>query len=452
MNCPDAICRLVTCAVTDDIPSYLGAYSLQSGSQYSNLSLSIPVQGGFYVVPPGTIVINLPPNPTGVSYMGCRSMVNEPIPTGATPAQILAIVSDVMNQVAAQIPGCNANAPVFNPSILGSFTNGPITVPCADGKMANLIGDLPPGVTLSSSGVSISGGVFSSGVSQDDADSIAEDYLSTFFGTAVECGYFNAVQNATCCDSTVQSVAAGTIFSVVSQADADAQALAQASAACPTCYFNVFISYTCPDSSVQTVAAGTYMSTVSQAAADALALAAAMGKCPISPCNSNLTSLVWSSTLTKPSRDDLIGSGTASGSGAVVTYNLSAVGTSVSRQGIVAALTTTIVNSGGTDCHFQVTDNSSVLSLAIQTCVEGPSGGSQPETGSSINAQGITGKTLNNNSGGGCAEIDSPGSPTFTVPASSSLAITVLVTAESGNQSAGNSSASIVGSFTIAAV
>lgn len=234
MSCPDPICRLVQCVVTDDIPSYLGDYSLQTGSQFVNLEMSIPAGGGFYIVPPGTIVINVPPNPQFISYQGCKSMVNETVPPGATPAQILQIVSDVMNQVGAQLSLCNAPPSIGNPFVEGSFTNGPLTVGCGGGMLANLIGTLPAGVTFNINGLTIEGGLFSSSISQEDADNQASLLLDLLLESDVQCGWWNAEQSFTCPDMSVKTVAADTIFSTVSQADADAQALAQAQGMCTT--------------------------------------------------------------------------------------------------------------------------------------------------------------------------------------------------------------------------
>ena len=234
MSCPDPICRLVTCVVTDDIPSYLGDYSLQTGSQFVNLEMSIPAGGGFYIVAPGTIVINVPPNPQFISYQGCKSMVNETVPPGATPAQILQIVSDVMNQVGTQLSLCNAPTPTGSPFVEGSFTNGPVSVNCGGGLLMNQVNPLPNFVTFSISALSIVGGIFSSSTSQADADNQAEIFLDSLLDADVQCGFWNAEQSFTCPDMSVKTVAADTVFSTVSQADADAQALAMAQAECVT--------------------------------------------------------------------------------------------------------------------------------------------------------------------------------------------------------------------------
>lgn len=394
MNCPDLICRLVTCPVTDDLPAYLGQYSLQTGFQFANLTFSVPTGGGFYIVPAGTIIINLPTNPTFVSYMGCQSMVTQSIPPGSTPAQILAIVNSVMGQVGNQLSQCNAPKNYGNPFLPGSFTSGPGFVGCGGGQQLQQIGGLPSGVSFSTYGLTLVGGIFSSSISQADADSKSQAYLLTFFGVSVTCGWWNTQQQAMCCDGTTQTVAATTIFSLVSQADADAQALAQATAACPTCYWNVDTNYTCPDMSVQNVPAHTYMSIISQADADAQALAAAIAKCPAADCSAALVGLVWTPTL---------------GGGPI--QNFSVTGNKLfidCTGGFVASsvtLTTTIVNGNATDCHYTFQN-----------------WGSPPLNPSAADGSGSASQVFEN--GSLRTDASTPYTAlTFTVPAMSSLSV-----------------------------
>lgn len=343
MSCPDPICRLVQCVVTDDIPSYLGDYSLQTGSQFVNLEMSIPAGGGFYIVAPGTIVINVPPNPQFISYQGCKSMVNETVPPGATPAQILQIVSDVMSQVGTQLSLCNAPAPTGNPAVVGSFTNGLVSAGCGGDMLANLVGTLPRYVSFSITGLTIQGGIFSSGISQEDADNQASIFLDSLFDSEVQCGWYNTQQQAVCCDMTTQTVAADTIFSTVSQADADAQALAQATAACPTCYWNTEQQFTCTDHSVQTVPAHTYMSIISQADADATALAAAEAMCPAADCAGAIQSLTWTPVSVDPTGNNFC---------IITGNNINASADGGLSAGSVT-VSTSITNGNSSDCVYK---------------------------------------------------------------------------------------------------
>ncbi len=237
MNCCDPICRIISCPPTDDLPSYYGQYSLQSGVSYENGAIIVPAPGGgSYTVPPGTIVINLPPGSTSVNYQGCQSSISLPIPTGSSPAEIQAIVSQVMQQAAAQLAICNAptnphSGGPFPPTV---FSNIGIGINCPGGLAMKQISPLPGIVTLSGDSLFLDAGNFSSSVSESDANAMAQAFLESLIGTKVQCGYWNTEQSFTCPDTSVQTVPARTYFSTVSQAAADALALAAAEAACPS--------------------------------------------------------------------------------------------------------------------------------------------------------------------------------------------------------------------------
>ncbi len=239
MSCtPNNICRVICCPPTDDLPSYLGSYNLQSGIAYENLTISVPaVGGGSYYVPPGTIVINLPPGATSVSYQGCQSTVTLPIPTGSTPAAIQDIVNQVMYQVAQQLAICNApddpHNPIPSPFPPTVFYNIEVTITCPSGLAMKQIAALPGIVTLSGDALYLDAGNISSSVSVEDANSKGEDFLTTLLGVKVQCGYWNTEQSFTCSDSSVQTIPARTYFSTTSLAAANALALAAAEAACP---------------------------------------------------------------------------------------------------------------------------------------------------------------------------------------------------------------------------
>lgn len=241
-TCPEQICKLISCPVTDDIPSYSGAYSLQNGLSFTNLLISVPsplYPGGYYYVQPGAITINVPPGATSVSHQGCQSTVTQAIPSGSTSSQIQAIAAQLMQAIAAQSAVCNAPAnphnPVPSPLPPVVFWNQIAFVSCPNGLLMNLVGTLPPVVIFGIQGLSIVAGVFSSTASQADADAKADAFLQSFIGGAVVCGWWNTEQSYTCDDSSVQTIPADTYFSTVSQADADAQALAAAMAECFDC-------------------------------------------------------------------------------------------------------------------------------------------------------------------------------------------------------------------------
>ncbi len=236
MSCCDPICRIISCPPTDDLPSYYGQYSLQSGVAYDNGSITVPAPGGgSYTVPPGTIVINLPAGSTSVNYQGCQSSISIPIPTGSTPTAIQSIIDQVMQQAAEQLAICNAPADPHSggPFPPVTFGNESQTVLCPDKPAMDLIGTLPPGVTITLTQLTIAAGIFQSSVSVADANAAANTFLLGVLASQVLCGWWNTEQSFTCSDSSVQTVPANTYFSIISQASANAIALAAAEAACP---------------------------------------------------------------------------------------------------------------------------------------------------------------------------------------------------------------------------
>lgn len=228
MNCPDPVCRIVQCQVTDDLPSYFGQYSLQNGTFYTNLAITVPSPGGgSYTLPPGEIVIVVPPGAKSVSYQGCLSTVTSELVAG----QEQSIVSALMLQIAQQAAICNS---VSITPVGGLYWNERISVACADPLLIKVVGTFPPGVTADFFGIFVQAGMFSSRVSTTDANNRAEAFAYTLLNPAhVLCGYWNEEQTFVCPDTTVQTVPGFTYFSQVSQADANSLALAAAQAACP---------------------------------------------------------------------------------------------------------------------------------------------------------------------------------------------------------------------------
>jgi hypothetical protein len=113
------------------------------------------------------------------------------------------------------------------------------TQSCPAGLALKVIGTLPAGITSTSSGISIPAGVFTSQVSQFDADLQAGSFLANLFTTnVVECGWYNTDQQFLCANGTTYDEPAGTFFSEISQADANAQAQAALTATCPCLNFS----------------------------------------------------------------------------------------------------------------------------------------------------------------------------------------------------------------------
>jgi hypothetical protein len=217
------------------LPHYYGQYSLQSGVTYENGVIIVPAPGGgSYTVPPGTIIVNVPPGATSVTYQGCQSTISLPIPSGSTQSAIQLLVNQVMQQAAAQLAVCNAPT---NPHSGGAFPpvtfgNEALSVSCPDKPNMDLIGSLPPGVTITLTQLSIAGGIFQSDTSVSEANAAATSFLMAIMSSQVLCGWWNTEQSFTCPDSSIQTVPANTYFNINSQADADATALAAAEAAC----------------------------------------------------------------------------------------------------------------------------------------------------------------------------------------------------------------------------
>lgn len=197
-TCQQPICRIVTCPVTDSIPYYNGNYSLQNGTFFANNEIVIPVSygNGSYYVPANTILINVPSNPVTIQYQGCVSGISLPVPSGSTPAQVAALVSQAMQQVAQQLAICNAPTPTnaynpeSNPNAPAVFWNTPKTLGCPAGNYMILVGALPPVITFlpNGAGISIPAGLFASNASQFDADLQASTFLTEVLtGGEVQC-------------------------------------------------------------------------------------------------------------------------------------------------------------------------------------------------------------------------------------------------------------------------
>lgn len=235
MNCPDLICRLVSCDNQGLIPEYLGRYSLQTGQLYVNLLMSVPVDygNGYYYVQPNAIRIPLAQGSQFVSFQGCESTITLEIPVGADADEIKAIVAEVMVQAAEQFSRCNA-PPIQHKKLTSLFSNAPVSLTCPGGLLLNINGTIPPTVSWTVNSLVVKAGIFTSIKSQADADAQAMAYGQLYFNAEFQCGYWNTLQTVTCSDLSTRTTPAYLYFSIVSQADADAQALAAATASCPT--------------------------------------------------------------------------------------------------------------------------------------------------------------------------------------------------------------------------
>lgn len=243
------------------------------------------------------------------------------------------VVTIPENTVQSPYPPDNDGGPIY------------LRVPCCDGSVVTRV---LPGST-SGAEVNATLAVMLSECSQ----TCAENNVNT---AAVETTYSSSEQDVTCGGLLFQSapggllvlnadktatLPAGTHTSTLSQADADAQATAyiasqlqtyyDAGGACG--YWNTAQQKCPPDG--PTAAALTFFSAVSQAQADQDAL----DSLPECACNADIDALTWSKTS---------GSGTASGSGADISW-------SCASNGVVLTSSTWDSTPAGVTCTFNAT-------------------------------------------------------------------------------------------------
>lgn len=229
-DCPP--CRILECVLPDDY----NAYSLQNGTLIQNPDLSFPIDvaPGTFLVPAGTIQMVLNDNPTTpLRLLGCQCEIVEDI-TGQTRDQIVTTAQAMVNEAASQFSACKNQKPV------SPFLNDLQLFNCPDGKLlVGLINNpvLPTGITLFEGVLILAPGVISSTISVADANARGLQLLTDTFNNLVAqgkaaCGFYNAPQSFTCVGGGVKTIPAFSFFSLISQADADAQALAAAMLQC----------------------------------------------------------------------------------------------------------------------------------------------------------------------------------------------------------------------------
>jgi len=131
--------------------------------------------------------------------------------------------------------------PVPGPTPELPFANNTtyLTNYCANGLPYFFGTNLPPWVTVDTANNQIIGaaGMFR-GATQEAADAAGVIGLTAAIaGLNIQCGFYNTQQIVTCSDLSTQTIAAGIFFSTVSQADANAQAVALGNVQCanPAC-------------------------------------------------------------------------------------------------------------------------------------------------------------------------------------------------------------------------
>jgi hypothetical protein len=240
-ECPT--CQIVDCCG----PTTIFGYSVTSGTlflnQQTSLEFTCPAgfscEPGIYTIVKGRIRFRVnTTNPPGqLSLQGCISLIVRPVPANSTPAEVAAIAQEMVNAAAAQLAQCT-----FNQTITGRrarFRNAEqfVTI-CSGGKVPDetTIPELPPALSVIGNELYVAASVFTSTVSQANANAQALSFLNSYRSillTVISCGFYNTEQSFECPDTTIITVAAGEFFSAISQAAADALALAEAESQCP---------------------------------------------------------------------------------------------------------------------------------------------------------------------------------------------------------------------------
>jgi hypothetical protein len=366
-NCDNMSCDVPNNAVQD----YLLAYSLNRvvvrSVEYTTIINGIP-----YTVPADTFSYPLSPNSppqSPLSFQGCQSMITVPIPVGSTFEQIQALVQGMLQQAAAQQAQCDAaSGSPINPLPQPIFLNQSVTAACLNFPAVNIIGspNIPFGIVFENFQFTVTEGIFSSTISQLDANNNALNFLRQLIAVNVangnlQCGWVNEQQTVPCEFAPDSTIAARTYFSAVSQADANQQAIDAATAACPTVYWNNEQSYTCCDGSNLTVPAHTYHSIISQEDADAPASAA------IAAFHANCPQLPPSSFVWFPVSGDFLDKSTITSSAAGGNASISADYTSpdVSDNGYTIAVLTTQVCNDNPPRSYHIVINGNVSAYGV---------------------------------------------------------------------------------------
>lgn len=177
-------CTALSCPVpAKAVQDYLNLYSLE-GIIISNKLVTQTINGHTYSIPAGTFSFSISSS-TGTSglpltFPGCQSAINIPVPSGSTQAQVEALVQSLVQQAAQQQAQCNAAVPFVGST--PTFTSNQVTLAsgCTTNFPLNIVGPLPSGITQSGNNLVLAASMFTSNVSQTDADNLAVNFLVTF--------------------------------------------------------------------------------------------------------------------------------------------------------------------------------------------------------------------------------------------------------------------------------
>lgn len=276
-------CPKISCCQPDSLD-----YSLQSYPLYTNeeLTFFIPCPAGFSCAAP-EYEVTIPAGT--VTYRPTTSAENTP-----------EAAAEVIEQRAREIAEQRA-MPFLQPRVI-VYHNASFVLGCENGQ----VGDMGAHPFFTSPGVvTIPPGVFA-GPTQEAANALAISYAESLLALQGNCRWENVEVTVQCPDGGLGGpvvIPAGTYSSLISQEDADQQAINDAQAQIDSqtvCYWeNTEQTVDCPSGETGgpfTIPAGTYQSFVSQADADALALQAAqdLADALCSGCtNHNIQDLSW---------------------------------------------------------------------------------------------------------------------------------------------------------------
>jgi hypothetical protein len=160
-------CTILSCPVPK-IPAqdYLNQYSLEGNKlSLGNISVFIPS-------------INVP----AITYEGCSGPISIAVPSGSTAAQVQAIAQQVLQLAVAQQAACDAASTAAAPVL----RNARLTIPSGC-QTLHVTGNLFPGLSVSGNDFILNAGLFSSDVSQADANQVAttfaQNWINNLFAT-----------------------------------------------------------------------------------------------------------------------------------------------------------------------------------------------------------------------------------------------------------------------------
>jgi hypothetical protein len=182
-------CSKIGCAVPKNaVQEYLNQYSLNQVI-VTNDEFTAVINGVTYTIPAGTFSLPITTDTAfPLSYQGCQSNVSVSVPPGSTIGQIQALAQSLLQQVASQQAQCNAAASNPTPSrpkytnttqtVSSSCTTSPLTISVS----------LPDGVSQNGNDLICAAGIFSSDISQSNANAAASDFLENLLNSLFASG------------------------------------------------------------------------------------------------------------------------------------------------------------------------------------------------------------------------------------------------------------------------